>query len=112
LYKHNYTNTTDATDRVALLAGVTQDCGAFYQQTIASALAHGAVSEYVVRNASYFNFLSMMRLGFFDKFESTPWRYVVTFCVFYIEMCFCIWSFLCVDQKSISFLRELVFEYV
>jgi xylan 1,4-beta-xylosidase len=65
-YSHNYTQTTSETCAVAMQAGVDLNCGNFYQQNMAAALADGSVDESQIDAALTHQFEVLMQLGYFD----------------------------------------------
>ena len=72
-YAHHYTNTTDATCRAVLDAGLDLDCGSYLGVNLPHAVSSGAVSERMLDDALKRLFGVRMRLGEFDAPDDQPY---------------------------------------
>ena len=63
---HGYTNTSDETVATALNAGVDINCGQYYQTYAPQAYANGSINDSMIDRALMRQFMTLVRLGYFD----------------------------------------------
>ena len=75
---HHYTNTTDATCKDVLEAGMDIDCGTFLPDNLLAAIEDGSVTETYLNNSLSNLFAVLFRLGYFDPPEMQLYKDIPT----------------------------------
>lgn len=77
IYDHKYTATESETCYEVLNAGVDVECGlygSFFSEFLLGAFNEGLVTESMIDTALTRGFLVLMRLGYFEKLDSRPYK--------------------------------------
>jgi beta-D-xylosidase 4 len=73
-FNHKYTTSPENATAVALIGGLDLACGAFFQQYAGSAYRQGMFNDTVMDRALVRQFLSLIKLGYFDSADQQPYR--------------------------------------